>query len=87
MLFAVFDGHGPENGMLVAQVAAKTVQEYVVARFSQLSSTPETVFSTAFELAHNAVLDAVLQARLVAADSQSCRKSVASRRRKRSLMR
>ncbi|KAL3904673.1 MAG: hypothetical protein SGPRY_011200 [Prymnesium sp.] len=68
MLFAVFDGHGPENGMLVAQVAAKTVQEYVVARFSQLSSTPETVFSTAFELAHNAVLDAVLQARLTNSD-------------------
>ncbi|KAL1514567.1 hypothetical protein AB1Y20_003661 [Prymnesium parvum] len=62
MLFAVFDGHGPENGAMVAQVAAQTVRDYVVSHFNALRSEPESVFTEAFELAHKAALDAVLQA-------------------------
>ena len=50
-----------ENGTLAARVAADTVRAHLVANFPKLRSEPEAVCVAAFELAHSAVLDAVLK--------------------------
>ena len=59
-VWGVFDGHGGENGALVAQVAADTVKAHLAAHFVKLRTEPEAVCIAAFELAHEAARRAVL---------------------------
>ena len=59
-VWGVFDGHGGENGTLVAQVAADTVKAHLAAHFGKLRTEPEAVCIAAFELAHEAARRAVL---------------------------
>ena len=63
-MFGVLDGHGAENGALVAKVASDAIQEHLAANFGRLRSTSqsevELVFTTAFERAHDAARKAVL---------------------------
>lgn len=60
-VFGVFDGHGSENGSLVAQVSADAIKAHLAENFSMLRAEPETVFSVAFERAHEAARTAVME--------------------------
>ena len=51
-VFGVLDGHGGQNGTLVAQVAADAIKAYLAEHFNRLRTEPEAVFTTAFEKAH-----------------------------------
>ena len=59
-VFGVMDGHGSDNGVLVAQVARDVIKEHLETHFDRLRTEPETVFDEAFELAHDEVREAVL---------------------------
>ena len=61
-LFGVLDGHGAENGELVARVAAGAIEAYVLAHFGRLRTEPAAVFRAAFEAAHDACRRALLDA-------------------------
>lgn len=60
-IFAVFDGHGSENGDLAAKTAADVVRSHLAANFKKLQTDPEAICVAAFELAHKAVLDKILR--------------------------
>ena len=59
-VFGVLDGHGADNGTLVAQVAAEAIKAHMAEHFGQLRTEPEAVFTAAFEKAHEAARQAVL---------------------------
>jgi serine/threonine protein phosphatase PrpC len=58
-VFGVLDGHGSENGTLVAEVASGAIKAYLAEHFNRLRTEPEAVFITAFERAHEAARQAV----------------------------
>ena len=58
--WGVLDGHGGDNGTLVARVAANTIRDYLKLHFYRLRTEPEAVFKSAFEKAHEASRQAVL---------------------------
>ena len=60
-VFGVLDGHGSDNGTLVAEVASDTIKAYISENFARLRTEPEVVFNTAFEKAHEASRRAVLE--------------------------
>jgi serine/threonine protein phosphatase PrpC len=63
-VFGVLDGHGSENGTLVAEVASGAIKAYLAEHFNRLRTEPEAVFATAFERAHEAARQAVLESAL-----------------------
>ena len=60
-VFGVLDGHGAENGRLVADAAAGAIKAHVAAHFESLRTEPQAVFNGAFEAAHEAARRAVLE--------------------------
>ncbi len=61
-IFGVLDGHGGENGTLVAEVAAEAIKAHLVEHFNALRTSPEAVCIDAFGKAHEAARRAVLAA-------------------------
>lgn len=51
MAWAVFDGHGGDNGTQVARVASLCVRDFLAAHWVRLRSDPEAAFKDAFEKA------------------------------------
>ena len=58
--FGVLDGHGSDNGTLIAQVCSDVIEQYVRDNFNRLRTEPEAVFNVAFEKAHEASRKALL---------------------------
>jgi serine/threonine protein phosphatase PrpC len=54
-IFAVFDGHGKQNGQLAAQTAARVVEEYLCTHAAQLLSQPNETLAASFAAAHAAI--------------------------------
>ena len=61
-VWGVLDGHGSDNGTLVADVCAAAIKGHLAEHFNRLRTEPEAVFTRAFELAHEAARKAVLEA-------------------------
>ena len=60
-VWGVLDGHGSDNGTLVAEVCASVLEAYVREHFDRLRSEAEAVLHEAFERAHDAARTAVLR--------------------------
>ena len=56
--WGVFDGHGSQNGTLVAEVASATIEHVLRAHWARLRSEPEHLMTDAFGQAHRAVIAA-----------------------------
>lgn len=61
-VFGVLDGHGRDNGALVANVAAQAIKGFLADRFDELRVDAEETLAGAFEVAHEACREAVLGA-------------------------
>ena len=61
--WGVFDGHGSENGTLVAEVACASIEKFLKASFHRLRSEPEEAMTEAFGQAHQAVIAALQKER------------------------
>ena len=62
LVYGVFDGHGQHHGKLAAEVASRTVKEYLTANAARLrTSEAESTLRVAFESAHTAVRNALLR--------------------------
>jgi hypothetical protein len=53
--WAVFDGHGSDNGTQVARVASLCVRDFLAAHWVRLRSDPEAAFKDAFQEAQEAI--------------------------------
>jgi hypothetical protein len=60
MAWAVFDGHGGDNGTQVARVASLCVHDFLAAHWVRLRSEPEEAFREAFSKAQSAIRDALV---------------------------
>ena len=60
-VFGVLDGHGSENGTLVAQTASDTIQAHLAEHFNALRTQPDATFAAAFRAAHDAARQALLR--------------------------
>jgi hypothetical protein len=58
--FGVFDGHGHDNGRAAAWAAADACKAFLVENFDRLRTDPEGAMALCFEVAHGAVLEAIL---------------------------
>ena len=61
-VFGVLDGHGGENGTLVAEVASDAIKDYLADNFNKLRTSPEETFTIAFQKGHEAARQAVFDA-------------------------
>lgn len=60
VVWGVLDGHGPDNGALVAQTAASAMKHWFEAHVDQVNSSPQASMAEAFKVAHTSVREALV---------------------------
>ena len=60
-VWGILDGHGPDNGTLAAETAAKAFTTWFEGHAAELTESPQKAMATAFEDAHNAIRTAIVR--------------------------
>ena len=61
VVWGVLDGHGPDNGCLAATTASQALKAWFEQHGDELNASPQASMAAAFERAHVAVREAIVQ--------------------------